>query len=141
VWVAPADSWKLVLAIVLFAAVVASAWAKPPRRSVPRSELRRLVVGALALYGVGLAASLTHHTAVAAVLYACGIAVSALAAWLSRGVGSRGGPPPGTDEPPVTPPPSPDDAPRFDWASFERELEAYSRRGREPAGTRRTRTA
>ena len=134
-WVAPADSWKLVLAIALFAAVVASARARPPRRSVPSSELRWLVAGALALYGVGLAASLTHHTVVAAVVYAGGIAASALAAWLSRGAESRGGPPRG-DEPPPAPPPSPAGAPGFDWVRFERELETYTRRQREGAGAR-----
>src|SRR5437588_2194142 len=93
----PADSWKLVLAIALFATVLASARARPPRRSVPASELRRLVLGALALYGVGLASSLTHRTLLAVVLYAGGIAVSALAAWLSRGTDSHG--PPGDHEP------------------------------------------
>ena len=132
---APADSRKLVLAIALFAAVLASAWARPPRRSVPGSDLRWLVAGALALYGVGLAASLTHHTLVAVVLYAGGIGVSALAAWLSRGADARGEPP-GDEEPVAEPrPPSPDDAPGFDWAAFERELEVYARRQREPAPT------
>jgi hypothetical protein len=119
----------------LFAAVLASARARPPRRSVPGSDLRWLVAGALALYGVGLAASLTRHTLVAAVLYAGGIAVCALAAWLSRGVDSRGEPP-GDGTPAAEPrPPSPDDAPQFDWATFERELELYARRRREPART------
>jgi hypothetical protein len=134
VWVAPGDSWKLVLAIALFAAIVASAWARPPRRSVPRSELRWLVLGALALYGVGLAASLTHHALVAAVVYAAGIGASALAAWLSRATESRGEPP-HDDEAPADPPPAPGGAPRFDWASFESELEAYAARRREPART------
>lgn len=134
-FVPPADSWKLVLAIALFAAVVASAWARPPRRRVPGVELGRLVLGAVALYGVGLASSLTHHAVLAVGLYAGGIAVSALAAWLSRGAGSDSGPPPGqepVDEPPT---PSPDGAPSFDWRTFERELEAYSRRTREPVET------
>lgn len=123
------------LAIALLGAVLASAWAKPPHRGVPASELRRLVAGALALYGVGLASSLTHHALMAAVLYAGGIAVSALAAWLSRGEDSRRNPPP--DEYPVDerPPPSPEGAPGFDWTSFERELETYARRRREPVGT------
>lgn len=126
--VPPADSWKLVLAIALFGAVVASAWAKPPRRTVPAAELRRLVAGALALYGVGLASSLTRHALMAVVLYAGGIAVSALAAWLSRGEDSRRNPPPDEDPVDEWPPYSPDG---FDWASFERDLEAYARRARD----------
>ena len=128
-FVPPADSWKLVLAVSLFAAVVASARVKPPRKAVPLSELRRLVVGALALYGVGLAASLSHHTLLAVILYACGISVSALAAWLSRAEAS-GGPPP-DEEPADERPPDPDGAPHFDWAQFERQLEDYTRRERE----------
>jgi hypothetical protein len=130
--VAPADSWKLVLAIALFGTVIAGARARPPRRSIPAAELGRLVVGALALYAVGVAASLTRHTLLAVLLYAGGIGVSALAAWLSRGLDTRGGPP-GGEEPAQDPPsPSPQAAPRVDWAQFERELEAYSQRGREP---------
>ena len=133
--VAPADSWKLVLAIALFGAVVASARARPPRGSIPGTELRRLVFGALSLYGVGLAATLTRHTVLAVILYAAGIATSALAAWLSRGVDSRGGPPRG-DEPGDEPPPSdPHDAPHFDWSAFERDFEDYARRARDPVRT------
>jgi hypothetical protein len=135
VLVAPAYSWKLVLAIALFGAVVASARSRPPRRSLPGTDLRRLVFGAVALYGVGLAASLTRHTLLAVILYAGGIAISALAAWLSRGVDSRGGPPP--DEAPLDEPPSPtpDGAPGFDWSAFERDLEDYARRARDPIRT------
>jgi hypothetical protein len=135
VLVPPADSWKLVLAIALFAAVAASAWARPPRRSVPGVELRRLVFGAVALYGVGLASSITHHAVLAVCLYAGGITVSALAAWLSRGAGSGSGPSPGEEPADEPPPPSPDGAPSFDWRTFERELAEYSRRVREPVET------
>jgi hypothetical protein len=128
VFVPPADSWKLVLAVSLFGAVLASARVRPPRQPVPASDLRRLVLGALALYGVGLAASLTHRTLIAVILYSCGIAVSALAAWLSRAESGREPPP---DEEPVdSPPPSPDGAPQFDWSRFEREFEDYARRNR-----------
>ncbi len=131
--VPPAESWKLVLGVALLAAVVTSAWARPPRRSPPRAELRWLVLGALALYGVGLAASLTRHSPLAVVLYAGGIAVSSLAAWLSRGVDSRGEGP-GDGEPVAEPPPpAPDGSSSFDWDAFERELERYVRRRREPA--------
>ena len=132
--VPPADSWKLVLAIALFGTVAASAWARPPRRSVPASDLRRLVVGALALYGVGLAASLSHHTVLAVGLYACGIGASALAAWLSRGADSREGPPRDDEPADAPPPPSPDGAPGFDWTRFERDFEDYART-RDPVET------
>jgi hypothetical protein len=127
-------AWKLVLAVVLGAAIIASAYAKAPRRSFPGADLRRLVFAALVLYAVGLVASLSHHGVLAAVLYATGIIVSALAAWLSRGSDS-GWPPPGDEPADEQPPPDPDAVPRFDWAAFERDFRAYDRR-REPTGTR-----
>jgi len=133
VLVPPADSWKLVLAVALLAAVATSAWARPPRRSVSRADLRWLVLGALALYGVGLAASLTRHTVLAVILYAGGIVVSSLAAWLSRGFDSRGGLDDDLEPAEEPPPPAPDGAPRFDWDAFERDLQNYARRRREPA--------
>src|SRR5438445_13629581 len=122
----PSFAWKLVLALVLGAAIIASAYAKAPPRSFPGGDLRRLVFAALVLYAVGLVASLGHRGALAAVLYATGIVVSALAAWLSRGSDS-GGPPP--EEPAdEEPPPDPDGVPRFDWAAFERDFALYSQR-------------
>ena len=127
-------AWKLVLAVVLGAAIVASAYAKAPRRAFPGGDLRRLVFAALVLYAVGLVASLSHHGVLAAGLYATGIVVSALAAWLSRGSDS-GGPPPGDEPADEHPPPNPDGVPGFDWAAFEREFRAYESR-REPTGTR-----
>jgi hypothetical protein len=130
----PSFAWKLVLAVILGAAIVASAYAKAPRRSFPGGDLRRLVLAALVLYAVGLVSSLSHHGALAAVLYATGIIVSALAAWLSRGSDSGGGPPPGDEPADEQPPPSPDGVPSFDWAAFEREFRAYDRR-REPTVT------
>lgn len=131
--VSPADSWKLVLAVALFGAILASARVRPPRQPLPGAELHRLVLGAIALYGVGLAASLTRHTLMAVILYSCGIGVSALAAWLSRArIGSD---PPPEAAPAGEPPPGPDGAPRFDWARFERELEEYTRRQRDRAET------
>lgn len=132
-FVPPADSWKFVLAVALFSAVVASARVKPPRQALPPADLRRLVLGALALYGVGLAASLTHHTLMAVILYSCGIGVSALAAWLSRA--QTGGGPPPEEAPADDPPPQPDGAPEFDWSQFERQFEDYARRQRKPAET------
>ncbi len=127
--VPPTQAWKLVLAIVLCVAILVSASARAPRKSVPSSELRRLVASALLLYAVGALASLRHHTAVAAMIYAAGIGVCAFAAWLSRGHGeSDDGPDDGDDPSDERPPPGPDGVPRFDWPAFERELRAYMRR-------------
>ena len=131
--VATADAWKIVLAAALGGAILASAYAKAPSRSFPTHELRRLVIGALALYVVGVAASLTHHPLLAVVLFAAGIAVSALAAWLSRGSDSGGGPPRGDEPVDRQPPPDPDGIPWFDWAAFERDFQDYTRR-RDPIG-------
>jgi hypothetical protein len=133
--VPPSAAWKLALAIALGAAIFVSAYARAPKQPVPGADLRRLVVSAIALYAVGGAASLTHHAALAGLVYAAGIAVCALAAWLSRGTDSED--PPGGEEPvDEQPPPEPDGVPRFDWALFEREFHAYTRREREPAGPR-----
>jgi hypothetical protein len=68
-------------------------------------------------------------------MYACGIGVSALAVWFSRGSDRREPP---RDDPPEEPPPvGPDDVPQFDWEAFERELGVYAaRRERERALTR-----
>jgi hypothetical protein len=121
--------WKLALAIILLGAVAASACVRAPRRSVPFSELRRLVVCALSLYVIGGVASLTHHPALAGLVYGAGIATAALAAWLSRGRDPDD--PPDGDEPVLAPPPSdPDGLPRFDWQRFEREFRDYARRDR-----------
>ena len=125
--IAPSFAWKLVLAIALGGTILASARARAPRRALPVTDLRYLVAAALLLYGVGVACSLAHHPILAVVVFAAGIAVSALAAWLSRGVDSDGLSPP--DEPvDEEPPPSPDGAPRFDWGAFERDFRAYDRR-------------
>ncbi len=113
--------WKLMLAATLGAAVFASALVKPPRRSYPRGDLRMMVGAALGLYGVGVGASLTHHAPVAAALYACGIAISALAAWLSRG-SDRWEPPRREEGPEAPPPDGPDEPPEIDWEAWERQL-------------------
>ena len=129
--ISSAFAWKLVLAVALAGAVIASARAKAPERPFPRADLRRLVVAALVLYAVGLTASLSGHAILAAVLYAAGVSISAFAAWLSRGIDADDPPrsdEPG-DEPPVT---GPDGAPGFDWRAFERDFRAYDRRTRRP---------
>jgi hypothetical protein len=133
--VQPSDAWKLVLAVLLGAGILISVYAHAPRRAVAGSDLRRLVVSALSLYAVGGVASLTHHPVLAGIVYAAGIIVCALAAWLSRGTDSED--PPGGEEPvDEQPPPEPDGLPTFDWASFERDFRAYSERRREPVQTR-----
>jgi hypothetical protein len=118
---------KLTLAAFLGAAIFASALIRPPRRSYPRDDLRLMVASALGLYCVGVTASLTDHAALAAAVYACGIGISALAVWFSRG--SDRGEPPDAEEPPDTPPPAdPEDPPEFDWDAFERGFRVYSER-------------
>ena len=134
----PSFAWKLVLVLVLVGGIMLSACARAPRRPLPRSELRRLVLAALTLYAVGVFASMTHHPVLAGVVYVSGIAACALAAWLSRGQRLRGsaaaearirsirGPPPDDR----------DGLPLFDWAAFERQFRAYSNR-RARTGRRR----
>jgi hypothetical protein len=120
----PSVAWKLCLALVLVGAIVLSACARAPSRSLPRGELRRLVL-----------ASVTHHALLAGVVYVAGIAACALAAWLSRG-GDSEDPPRGGEEPiDEQPPPEPDGVPRFDWHTFERDFRDYSE-SRRPTGTR-----
>ena len=131
----PSFAWKLVLVLVLVGGIMLSACARAPRRPLPRTELRRLVLAALILYAVGVFASITHHPVLAGVVYVSGIAACALAAWLSRGTDSED--PPRGGEDPIDPGPPPDDRdglPVFDWAAFERQFRAYSNRRREPAG-------
>jgi hypothetical protein len=129
--VPPSYAWKLVLALALIAAILVSLVARAPQRAISSAELRRLVLSAVALYAVGALASLTHHPMLAALVYATGIAVCALAAWLSRGTDSED--PPGGEEPvDEQPPPEPDGIPTFDWARFEAQFRAYTERGRDP---------
>jgi hypothetical protein len=125
--VASAYFWKLALAVGLGAMVIASASARPPRRPLPRAELRWPLLGALALYAVGLLALVERHADLAAWLFAAGVAASALTGWLSR---SRPGddPPDHGDPADRHPPPDPDG---FDWEAFERELQAWSARSRD----------
>jgi hypothetical protein len=135
----PSIAWKLVLVVVLVAGILVSACARAPRRPLPRTELRRLVFAALALYGVGVFASLTHHPLLAGVVYVSGIAACALAAWLSRGIDPEDPPDDGGADPPNQgpPPDDPDGMPAFDWAAFERQFRSYANRRRQPIGAGR----
>jgi hypothetical protein len=131
--VPPSDAWKVALALTLVGAIALSAFATAPRHAVPPAELRRLVASAVGLYLVGAVASITHHPALAGLVYAAGIVICALAAWLSRGTDSED--PPGGEEPvDERPPPEPDGLPELDWDEFERAFRAYERRTRAPAG-------
>lgn len=124
--------WKAVVALVLAGAIIISASVRAPRKPLPRADLRWLLLGALALYGVGLVAFLKHHAELAALLFAAGIATSTLAAWLSRGADAGEGPRRGEDPVDEHPPQEPDGTPSFDWAQFERDLRDYAERTREP---------
>jgi hypothetical protein len=116
----------MALTAVLCAAILSSVGARPPRRSVPARELRRLMLGALLLYAVGGLAEGSHHPLLAVLVFSAGITLCALAAWLSRGLNPED--PPDTDEPPEQwPPPELDGVPEFDWAGFERDFRAYER--------------
>ena len=126
------------LVVVLVGAILVSACARAPRRPLPRVELRRLVLAALTLYGVGVFASLTHHPLLAGVVYVSGIAACALAAWLSRGTDPEDPPDDGGQDPPNEgpPPDDPDGVPAFDWAVFERQFRVYADRRRDVIGAR-----
>jgi len=113
--------WKLVLASALGAAILLGAMARAPRRRVPPTDLRALVAGALLLYGVGLIAALSHRPTLAAILYGSGIAISALAGWMSRGADS-GDPPGGSGHSEEPPPPDTKTGGGFDWEAFERQF-------------------
>jgi hypothetical protein len=125
----PTVAWKLAFALVLVAAIATSACARAPRRSADAVELRRLVACALALYAVGGLATFTHHSALAGLVYAAGIAVAALAAWLSRGRDPEDPPDGGSEPVDEEPPPQPDGMLWSDWERFEREFRDYARRG------------
>jgi hypothetical protein len=125
--VPPSAAWKLVLAVALVAAISFSLVARAPTRALPGADLRRLVLSAIALYLVGGFASLTHHRVLAGLVYAAGISVCALTAWLSRGSDSED-PPDGEEPVDEQPPPERDGLPSFDWARFESEFRAFSER-------------
>jgi hypothetical protein len=133
---APSNAWKLALAVALLVGIFVSACASAPRRSVPGADLRRLVLSAVALYAVGAIASVSHHPMIAALVYAAGIAVCALAVWLSRGSDSEDPPSDGHEPSDERPPPEPDGLPELDldWGEFERAFRAYADRNRPPAG-------
>ena len=131
-------AWKLVLAVALLAAIFVSAAARGRRDSrCPGSELRRLVaLRPGALCRSGWLASLTHHALLGGArllrrhrhLRAGRLALARDAIPRIR---------PGSEEPDdERPPPEPDGVPRFDWARFEREFRAYSRRAASRRGSR-----
>jgi hypothetical protein len=129
------DVLKLGLAIGLFAAIATSVLARAPSEPVPVAELRRLVACSLVLYAVGVLAALTRHPLMAALVYGTGVAVAALAAWLSRGRDQEDPPSRGDEPGDAPPPPGPDGIPRLDWPRFERDFREYAQR-RSPSPTR-----
>jgi hypothetical protein len=115
---------KLVLGVLLLVAIALAAWGRPPRHSPATADLRRLVTGALLLYGGGLYALLCARATVAMAAFAAGVSTATLAAWLSRGTDA--------DDPPREqdgPAPEPTG---WDWERFDRERVAWQRRRREP---------
>jgi hypothetical protein len=129
----PTLAWKLAFAAVLVAAITASACARAPRRAADPGELRRLVICALGLYAVGGLATLTHHSVLAGIVYATGISVAALAAWLSRGRDQEDPPDGGSEPVDEQPPPEPDGVPWWDWERFERDFREYAQRPTPPS--------
>jgi hypothetical protein len=134
--VAPWLFWKFGLAALLAALIIASAAVRAPRKPAAPTDLRWLLLGALTLYAVGLVALLEHLSETSVLLFAAGIATSALATWLARGADHGGGPPRGDEPVDKHPPPDPDGLPPFDWAAFDREFRAYVDRTRDPVPTR-----
>ena len=124
------NAWRLLLAVALVLAIVLSVCWAAPARVTPRSDLHRLIFTGLLLYCVGGMAAVTQHETLAALVFAAGIFICALAVWLSRGTDSED-PPDGREEPAdEPPPPKPDGLPVFDWDSFERAFRAYATRER-----------
>jgi hypothetical protein len=121
---------RVVPAFAFCGAILLSLCARAPRQAVPGRELRRLVLSALMVYGVGGIASLTGHQILAGTLYGVGITTSALALWLSRGRDQED-PPDGREPVDAPPPPDPDGVPRFEWRTFEREFRDYASRPRQ----------
>jgi hypothetical protein len=120
--------WKLTLTAALLVAIIGSVCLRAPGRPIARFELRRLVLSALLLYGVGAVASVLHRGGLAGGLYASGIVVCSLAVWLSRGSERGDGPDgPGGSEPPTDEDPGigPDGIPPWDWDAFERERASW----------------
>ena len=110
-------AWKLIPTLALAGILVAGVTVRPPRAPVTPRELIRLVVGVSALYLVGGGALLAHRTGLAALVFGAGLALCALAVWLSRGTtpprrGDGEAPPRPVDPPPVD----------FVWTFYEDEF-------------------
>src|SRR5947209_16955263 len=125
--------WKLALGSMLLGAMLRGLRGPAPTMAIPRRELGRVVLGALLLYCVGAFAWYDGHATVAVIVYASGITICTLAAWLSRGIdpddppqdGSGDDGPP-ADQPPIDP--GPRDFPLVDWDAFERERARWGQR-------------
>jgi hypothetical protein len=119
---------KLLVGLLLVVAILIAAHGRAPRRAPAPDELRRLVVGAIVLYAVGLFALLEGHPTLSTLAFACGVGTASLAAWLSRGAdpGDDDGPG-GGEDPPADVPPDPDGATGWDWEHFDRERRDWER--------------
>jgi hypothetical protein len=112
--------WKLIPTVVLLGALVAGFTVRPPREPVAPAELRRLMIASAALYAAGGVALLGHRRALAGIVFATGLLIFVLTAWLARATpppqdGDDGGQG-GGGSPPLKPVPS---GPDFDWTFYE----------------------
>jgi hypothetical protein len=119
---------KLIPTLLLVLIIVAGLTVRPPRTPVTPKEFSRLVISVLGLYLVGGGALLDHRSGPAAIAFGAGLALGALALWLSRG----GTPPPADDGTPGDPdvPVIPRPPAEFDWSFYEDQL-------RDPVGSGR----
>jgi hypothetical protein len=116
---------KIGLGVALCVALAGAVCGPPPRRSPVVRDLRRLLLGSLALDGAGIAAALDHRIWIAVVTSAVGVMAAAGAGWLSRGVGDGEDPP--SDPVDSPPPPTPDDGWDWDWDRLDHERRGWER--------------
>lgn len=117
------------LAVLLLGSIVFSAFAPPPRGRTRRIRPSWLMILALALYLAGVLAAFDGFFELAGLACVCGISAFAVATWLTRPADPGEPPPDPPDDggPPSDPQPpcGPDDALRFDWEAFERDLRTH----------------
>jgi hypothetical protein len=112
------DAAKLLETIVI-AAVLAGALLGPPPAQPRRGVAVAVAASGVSIYVLALMAALVGHGAAGTLLVAPGVAVLALAGWLSRGADDGGDKDDDLPEP---------DAP-VDWDEFDRLRDEWSRTG------------
>ena len=112
------DAAKLLETIVI-AAVLAAALLGPPPSEPKRSVAVAVAASGVSIYVLALIVALLGHGAVGTILVGPGVAILALAGWLSRGVDDGG-----SDDDELPQP----DAP-IDWDEFDRLRDEWSRTG------------